>query len=177
MRDGSLSVYRPAYRPDYRISGRRGHYRVRNNGHYGYGAYPGYVNSWEVLPWDLGYPDFTGEDDGTSAAQPAAEAEPEPEYASNTVVPEDDSYREDYAPAPYAAAPQAPIVPEPQLTLIFKDGHTEQVRNYVLTQDALLDMDQADSGRMARIPLASLNLPATEKAAQQAGLDFTPPAS
>ena len=177
MTAGRLPVYRPAYRTAYRsddrIVGRRGHYRVRHSGAYGYGAYPANVNSWEVVPWDLGYPDFTGYDQEESASQPAAATEPESEYEPESVP--EDSYREDYAPALATAA--ASIAPEPQLTLIFKDGHTEQIRNYALTQDALLDLDQADSGRVARIPLASLNLSATEKAAQQAGLDFTPPSS
>lgn len=165
-RAGSVGTYRP----DYRITGRRGHYRVR---HYGYGAYPGYVNAWEVLPWDLGYGGLD-EDDDTSASQSAAQAQPEPEYES--AMPENGG-REDYAPATYQPAPQAPITPEPQLMLIYKDGHTQQVRNYALTQDALVDLDEADAGRVTHIPLASLNLPATEQAAQQAGLDFTPPAS
>lgn len=174
---GTAPVYRPAYRSGngsgYRIAGRRGHYHVIRNG-YGYGAYPVYGNSWEVLPWDLGYPAFTGEDDDTSASQAAAEPEPQPEDESDSGMPD---YREDYAPAAYEAAPPAPITPEPELTLIFKDGHTEQIRNYALTPEALLDLDQADAGRVTHIPLASLNLPATEKAAQAAGLDFTPPAS
>jgi hypothetical protein len=190
MRDRGLSVYRPAYGSAYRSAypaerggGQGWDHRGRDRRGYGeYGGYGGYsypfVNSWELLPWDLGYPDFTGEDDDTNAAQPASEAEPEyesaPEYGPDSAMP-GDSYREDYAP--YGAAAQVPIAPEPELTLFYKDGHTQQIRNYALTRDALLDLDQADSGRVARIPLASLNLPATEKAAQQAGLDFAPPAS
>lgn len=186
MNAGRLPVYRPAYRPGYqpayrsgaetdRRGGRgRGHDRFRRRGYGGY-AYPyAYATSWEVLPWDLGYSDFSGYDEDAGASQPASEAEQQPQSEQQPeYLPPDTGYREDYAPAP-AAAP-APIAPEPQLTLIFKDGHTEQIRNYALTQGALLDLDQADSGRVARIPLASLNLPATEKAAQQAGLDFTPP--
>ena len=68
------------------------------------------------------------------------------------------------------------VASEPELTLIFNDGHREAIHNYVLTHDALIVMDQAASGRQQQIPLASLNLPATEQAAQQAGLDFSPPA-
>jgi hypothetical protein len=37
-------------------------------------------------------------------------------------------------------------------------------------------MDRAAAGYQQKIPLSALNLPATEQAAQQAGLDFTPPA-
>ncbi|HTV81452.1 MAG TPA: hypothetical protein VME18_02285 [Acidobacteriaceae bacterium] len=185
MSPGAMSVYRPAYgagRATYggrrRIWGHRGDYYTSGSG-YGYGGYPyGFVNSWELLPWDLNDSDFSGDDTDASPSQTAPEAPQEAEEPEYVPAP-DNGYREDYSPAGYEGAPppSAPIAPEPQLTLIFKDGHTQQIRNYVLTQDALLDMDQAASGRMLRIPLSSLNLPATEKAAQQAGLEFAPPAS
>jgi hypothetical protein len=67
-------------------------------------------------------------------------------------------------------------MPEPQLTLIFKDGHQQTIRNYVLTHSEVIVVDQAASGRQQQIPLASLDVSATEEAAQQAGLDFSPPA-
>jgi hypothetical protein len=62
------------------------------------------------------------------------------------------------------------------LTLVFNDGHRESIRNYVLTSSSVIVLDQAASGHQQRIPLATLDLNATEEAAQQAGLDFTPPA-
>jgi hypothetical protein len=181
MSAGRMPVYRPAYRPDSRIWGRRGHYHVRHNGYYGYGnygygAYPGFANSWELLPWDLDDSDSIGGDTGPS--QPAAQA-PQPSEQPEYVPSSENGYRQDYYPSGNEGAapppPASPIAPEPQLTLIFKDGHTKQIRNYALTQSALLDMDQAASGRMTQIPLSSLNLTATEKAARQAGLDFSPP--
>jgi hypothetical protein len=194
MNAGRLPVFRPAYRPDYHPAYRseagrdrrgwrgwrgrdRDHDRFRRHGYSGYGYPYAYATSWEVLPWDLGYSDFSGYDEDAGAAQPASETDTQPEYEPPAETSEE-NYRPGYQPSSYeaAAAPAlAPIAPEPQLTLIFKDGHTQQIRNYAVTQDALLDLDQADSGRVARIPLASLNLPATEKAATQAGLDFTPP--
>ena len=171
----------PGYRTPYGagiVTRRREDYRYRSpyRGS-GYGGYPyGYANSWELLPWDIGYPDFTGYDNdpGEDTQQPAA-----------SVAPPDDGYRPDYAEPPDQgypyAAPAGPSVPtlaasEPQLTLIFNDGHQETIRNYVLTANTVVVLDQAASGYQKRIPLASLNLPATEQAAQQAGLDFTPPA-
>ena len=180
MSPAYLSAYRSALNADRHGWDHRGRYHPAYNGYGGY-AYPyGYVNSWELLPW--GYSDLTGEDDDASTSQTTAqqheEAEPQSEYGY--AGPPDEGYPEDYAPPPpyqAIATPAAPIAAEPSLTLIFKDGHTQQIRNYVLTQNALLDMDQAASGRMTRIPLSSLNLPATEQAAQQAGLDFAPPAS
>jgi hypothetical protein len=168
-----------------RRDGRRDYrYRSPYRG-YGYG-YP-YANSWALLPWDIGYPDFTGygdyDDSGSDMAQqPAA-----------SVAPPDDGYRQDYAgpgyaePGPddrgYGPGYQDPqqagaeaVAPEPQMTLIFNDGHTQAIRNYVLTSNSVIVLDQAASGYQQRIPLASLNLSATEQAAQQAGLDFSPPA-
>ena len=61
---------------------------------------------------------------------------------------------------------------EPQLTLIFQDGHTQTIRNYVMTPSTVIVIDEAASGRELRIPLSELNLQATERAAQQAGLDL-----
>ncbi|HZP04615.1 MAG TPA: hypothetical protein VFB43_06930 [Terracidiphilus sp.] len=64
---------------------------------------------------------------------------------------------------------------EPELTLVFKDGHTQNIRNYVLTPNDIIVMDDAASGRIPRIQLAELDLPATKRAAQRDGLDFSPP--
>lgn len=149
------SYYRPPYR--------------------GVGVYPyyGVGNSWAVLPWDIGYPDFSGWDTGSYQAQPDAAPAPEPAPQP------DDDYRPEYQPGSYemaATPPSEPLSPEPELTLIFRDGHQQPIRNYVLTQSSVIVLDQASSGRQQQIPLTELNLQATELAAQQAGLDFHPPA-
>jgi hypothetical protein len=171
-----------------------GHSRspYRGYGYGGYGGYPYYANSWELLPSDLGYSDFGGygyDDSGDYTAQQApaqSAASSDQGYASpdQGYPPPDQGYRPeyqqnpypDYAPPPPAESAAAPIAPEPQLTLIFKDGHQESIQNYVLTPNTVIVMDQAGSGRQHRIPLADLNLTATEQAAQQAGVDFAPPA-
>lgn len=181
---------RPAYAPGgesrhwdghhRRIWGTRGGYRYGYGG-YGYGAYGAYpfVNAWELLPGD-----FDDDDTASQQQQPPAETQPEyvPQSGYSQGGPEsgyEPEYRADYAPPPpyQPAAAAAPVRPEPKLTLIFKDGHTEQIQNYILTADTLIDLDEAATGREPQIPLASLNLPATEQAAQQAGLQFAPPAS
>jgi hypothetical protein len=172
-RDGRGDRGRDRYRSPYRGYG------------YGYGGYPyAYANSWELLPWDVSSSDFIGSGDDSESEvqqQPAA-----------SVVPQDEGYRPEYeAPPeepPYAYPPAPPqdqpglssvaqssVAPEPALTLIFNDGHQQTIHNYVLTSEAVIVLDQAASGREKRIPLASLNLDATMQAAQQAGLDFTPP--
>jgi len=171
----------PAWRNGGWRDGGYGRDRGYRRGGYGYpGGYPFYANSWELLPYDLGYSDFMGDDTDDTATQ-QENAQP-----AEAVPPPDTGYRPEYPgyegepyPAPaYAAspAPAAPIAPEPELTLIFKDGHTQGIRNYMLTPSDLVVLDEASTGRQQRIPLDELNLPATEKAAQQAGLDFSPPA-
>lgn len=160
----------------------RDHDRGYRRGAYGYlGAYPAYANSWELLPYDYGSSDFGGDENGDSAARQGSAQD------TVTVPPPDSGYRPEYpgyegepysGSQAYAAppAPAAPIAPEPELTLVFKDGHTLAIHNYVLTASDLVVLDEAGAGREPRIPLNDLNLPATEKAAAQAGLDFTPPA-
>jgi hypothetical protein len=146
-------------------------YRSPYRGYAAYGGYP-YANSWQLLPWDLGYPDFTGYNTSDAGSDPA-------QQPTASVAPSDDGYRPDYGDPVYqnsAAISSTSIAQEPQLTLIFSDGHQQAIRNYVLTSDTLIVLDQAASGYQQRIPLAALNLSATEQAAQQAGLDFSPPA-
>ena len=65
---------------------------------------------------------------------------------------------------------------EPELRLIFRDGHQQSIRNYVLTGKTLIVLDHAASGRQQRISLGDLDILATEHAAEDAGLDFNPPA-
>ena len=187
-RSGAYSAYRPSDGAP-RQGDRRGGdgYRPSYRRGYGYGYPYGYLNSWQLLPWDLGYPDFTGYGDGDDTGSQGQAAAEEPPYAQAYPPPSEEGYGSDYAPPPWpaipppaaaspAAASPAPVRPEPQLTLIFRDGHTQVIRNYMLTPSEVIVMDDAASGREPQIPLSDLNLPATEKAARQAGLDFTPPA-
>jgi len=185
----------PGFSPWHRTGNRRpgegrDRYRRPYTG-YGYGVYPyTYVNSWELLPWDLGYPDSIGNEDETDASAPDnTQVEP---YTAEPPPPEQDQgYRPQYAPAPYqpeyspapyrppgnAAVASTPPDNQPKLTLIFKDGHTLAIKNYVLTPKEVIVMDDAAAGRVPRIPLFELNLSATKRAAQQAGLDFSPPSA
>lgn len=189
----SRPVFQPAWRDRGGWQGRshdrdrdgdrhRDHDRGRRGGGYGYvGAYPIYASSWDLLPYDLSSSDFSSDETDEAAAQQDS-GQP-----AVTVPPPESGYRPEYPgvegePYPnqleYAApsAPAAPIAPEPELTLIFKDGHTQAIHNYVLTSSDLVVLDEAATGRQQRIPLSKLNLRATENAAQQAGLDFSPPA-
>jgi hypothetical protein len=176
--------YRPAYGAWNRDENREGDHRGRDRGGdriFLYSGYPYlYANSWELLPWDLGYPDFTGYGGDDDNSRPAyTQAEPSGDEQQE---PPEGPYQPDYPRAPYESPTNQAAVPspphnEPELVLIFKDGHTQNIRNYVLTPGDVIVMDDAASGRTPRIPLSDLNLPATQKAAEQAGLEFSPPSA
>jgi hypothetical protein len=153
---------RPGYRPRYRSP-----YRLYASP-YGYGG---------LSPWELGYPNFMGYADSGSDDSSSAQSEPAQEYPAeppNDTA--DESYRPDYAVRASVTAAAVPAA-EPQLTVIFRDGHTQQIRNYALTRTALIVLDDAASGRQQRISLDQINLPATQQSAQDAGLDFHPPSA
>lgn len=159
------------------------HHRMHSQdygGGYGYSSFPYFGGSY-LLPGDV--TDSSGSSRPAQSASGAVEARPPYEPATSPNQGFRPEYRvqpeEPASPAapPAPAPPPAPIAPEPRLTLIFRNGQTRQVRNYVLTPRSLIVLDDAASGREPEIPLSSLNLPATEKAARQAGLDFSPPTS
>jgi len=78
--------------------------------------------------------------------------------------------------APRAAAPvdpPEPVAPQPTTVLVYKDGHKSEVQNYAIVGATLFDF--AD-GRSRKILLADLDLPATQRANDDRGVDFQLPA-
>lgn len=158
-----------------------GHHRVRHHsrasGH-SQPLYPVYNTVAAARPWDLGYVGLRTYSI-ENAVSPAAS------QSTESVQPQQDEHRPaydapaaDYAPpspAESAATPTA-MAAEPELKLIFRDGHQQSIRNYVLTGKTLVVLDHAASGRQQRISLADLDITATEQAAEDAGLEFYPPA-
>jgi hypothetical protein len=129
---------------------------------YGVALWPGY--------WDSGYYDDSGYTDSAYAAQPApADYAPKPYPAPPAEQAE--------AANPYRPAYQRPLpVPEPEnpVTLVFKDGRpSEQIHDYILTRTTLYVQDT----HTREIPVTDLDLAATEKVNQAAGVDFQLPAS
>ena len=59
-------------------------------------------------------------------------------------------------------------------TLVFKDGHELEVENYAVVGQTLYDMTPGHSGK---VPLADLDLSATQKQNQSAGAAFQMPAT
>jgi hypothetical protein len=68
--------------------------------------------------------------------------------------------------------PEEPVVAQPATVLVFKDGHRSDVGNYAIVGDTLFDFAE---GRARKILLADLDLPATRKANDERGVEFTVP--
>ena len=69
--------------------------------------------------------------------------------------------------------PQDSVTVQPSTLLVFKDGHQSDVINYAIVGDTLFEFAE---GRTRKILLADLDLPATQKANDDHGVDFQIPA-
>jgi len=65
-----------------------------------------------------------------------------------------------------------PPANEPQTALIFRDGHSENVRNYAIAGNTLWVLDQSHA---RKVPLGSLDLPATRQQNEDRGVKFEAP--
>jgi hypothetical protein len=159
------SEIRPPFAPEYR------HHRSDDDSLYPV-AVPVYI------PYAIGYePDENeGTPEETAAGEPTFAYGPG-QVASNRSGPaSDDAYSgppadEDQA---QAAEPPEPVTPQPATVLVYKDGHHAAVVNYAILGDALFDFDDEHT---RKVQLADLDLAATEKANDAAGVDFKLPAS
>jgi hypothetical protein len=97
--------------------------------------------------------------------RPSHSARLRKEYAEPEAEPESKTQSEAPAPAPEPAA-------QPNTVLIFKDGRKSEVQNYAIVGSTLIDF--AD-GRAHKIHMADLDLPATEKANEDRGVEFRAP--
>lgn len=103
------------------------------------------------------------------------------DYAAGPTVFDRHGSRTAYVPprqveqaAPIASRPTEPepVAAQPTTVLIFKDGHQAEVQNYAIVAEALFDFSD---GRSHKILLADLDLPATQKANDDRGVDFHVP--
>lgn len=79
------------------------------------------------------------------------------------------------AEAPATSAPAgegAPEQPEPSTILVFKDGHKLEVENYAIVGTNLFDLS---AGHRQKIPIADLDVTATQKANEDQGIEFKLP--
>ena len=77
-------------------------------------------------------------------------------------------------PAHESRAPEPIVVAQPSTILIFKDGHKQEVSNYAIVGSNLFDLTP---GHRLKIALSDLDLPATQKANDDQGVDFKLPES
>ena len=157
-------------RPPYTGSQRtRRPYRPSYGAGVGYGV-AGYGYPGSIGPYSPAYPYGMGYDDSGASAN-AAPAEPEG-YDAGTAAPEQPWPG---MPNP-SASEQAQPSPSPEsaeaVTLVFKDGRPPvQIHKYILTPTTLYVRDQHPRD----IPTDQLDLAATAKVNQDAGVDFQLP--
>jgi len=77
------------------------------------------------------------------------------------------------AAGPPVPAEPEPVVAQPTTVLVFKDGHKSEVQNYAIVGNTIFDFGD---GRSRKILLADLDVPATQKANDDRGVDFQLPA-
>ncbi|HWC18828.1 MAG TPA: hypothetical protein VG498_17595 [Terriglobales bacterium] len=76
---------------------------------------------------------------------------------------------EEAAPPKPASAPELED-PGPMTTLVYRDGHKSEIRNYAIVGPNLLDLTKAPV--IKKIPLDSLDLEATRRENEENGVDF-----
>jgi len=161
-----------------------------------YLGYPGYPFDYGLS--DYGFADTPGYDPATVAPDYGAAgaagyaAGPPPDnaagapygYAAGDSGQAGQGYRPPYQPsaAPSPAAPAPTAAPEPPspsstpaveeaVTLVYKDGRSEQIHNYAMTRTTLYVQDQ----HHREIPLDEIDLAATERVNRKAGMSFEVP--
>jgi hypothetical protein len=145
-----------------------------------FGAYPYY--SLPVI-WDS-----SGQDYSDMAAQQMAQQTAQASAQASDLTAQIEQLREELrqmreqqSPAS-AAAPQAPAprdearveTPPTPTTLVFRDGRRSEVENYAIVGNTLWVFNDQ---RRKKIPLAQLDLKATEQVNEDRGVDFVMPPS
>jgi len=126
---------------------------------------PGYLG----YPFDYGYDGYDGYDDPGYDNSAAAPYYPDQGYNQQPYDQDQPAPGPAYQPpSPQPQSSSAPIRQD-AVTLVFKDGRpAEQVHNYILSNTKITIWDQHPHD----IPIAQLDLAATEKANHDAGVDF-----
>ena len=163
------AVRRPYPQPRPGPRGRNGYGRYENTY---VAAYPYGSGAW-LTPWELGYPDY---DNGLFASDDASQAVGD-SYVGAPQEPSPDDYADASAGYPDDTSPYPPEVVQPRaedaVTLIFKDGRpSQQIRNYMVTKTTLTVID---GHRLRELPVAELDVPATEAANRKMGVAFSIP--
>jgi len=144
---------------------------------YGSGDDSGYESgNGDSGPYEVGpYQDGSGvAAEGYGAPAPSGEEQPIP-YTAESATAGSGYEARGAQPSPVArtsAVPQPSLYDNDAVTLVFKDGRApEKIYNYALTRTTLYVTD----GRRREIPVAALDLAATEKVNRAAGVRFQLP--
>jgi hypothetical protein len=144
-----------------------------------------HYNDGQFVPLFYGFPvPYAVNLDGTSAYSDSDSDDQDPNYQGGPTVFDRRGSGEDSYVAPVAdlsaserqdqdedrdSAPSDPPVPT---TLVFKDGHKLSVDNYAIIGQTLLDLTP---GHTRRVPLADLDLAATQRENDDRGIVFQVP--
>ena len=80
---------------------------------------------------------------------------------------------EDYRAAAAQPTQQPEVADQPRTVLVFRDGRRLEISNYAIVGSTLYDLSD---GRVRKVALAELDLPATSKQNDDRGVDFQLPA-
>lgn len=163
------------------------HHHHHPGGFFG-GAYPVYVPVPVVVDPASMYPESPdpsspAADDQSVVPGPTVFERRTPADMASPGAPDaaDSAAADDTSPGPVAAAslspaPAAsqPAQPQDSSVLVFRDGHQLEIQNYAIVGGTLYDFTP---GHTRKIPLSQLDLPATQKANDDRGVDFSLPAS
>jgi hypothetical protein len=149
------------------------HYFVRSWPYAGYYGYPYYG-----YPWYYGDDSYSADsyksyppNDYSAAYADNSREQAEIDRLENEVdrLRAEREVRESQASSPS----QARAKPESQLTeLVFRDKHTEEVQNYAIVGQTFWILN-AEKAR--KIPIAQLDIPATQKVNEERGVEFQLP--
>jgi hypothetical protein len=134
-------------------------------------AWPYYASSY--WPWWPYFGDWDSTDNYASDSTNAP-AQQQDQYSAPEQEQQDPG-RPAYESRAYQSASAASAMPEPAVTIIYKDGHSQEINNYALTRTTLLMLDNASAGVTPQVPLDQINLSATEQANRAQGVNFSVP--
>ena len=132
-----------------------------------YGAVVPYGVSGWIPPYYLGFPYDIGDDEASTSANPAEDGYDQ--QADEEQAPQWPTVYDQGPTMPVYAQPTSSAENNEAVMLIFKDGRPPvQIHNYLLTRTTLYVQDQ----KRRDIPTDELDLVATAKVNQDAGVDF-----
>ena len=146
---------------------------------YGYGysnyVYPGFYGNFDGNYGDYEYPSagttYPGYNPSASYVDPNIQYQQQNDQQQDQIdrlENEVEQLRESRARSSAAANSQ----PQPATVLVFQDKHTEAVQNYAIVGETLWIVTEE---RARKVPISDLDIPATQKANEDRGVDFRLP--